>query len=101
MEISESEKSLYRRIDEILYFIWDPKGVSRSVSARDEYEAYLSQVFGRIMRGCSRDEMIQYLTKMETEHMGLGRNPNLEVRTGVVADLLLELKDELFLGESE
>ncbi len=95
--LSEPERQLYRRIDEILFFIWDPMGLSKRAVARHEYEAYLPQVFGRVMRDCDHEELVRYLSKMESEQMGLGRNPNMETRTSLVADLLLELKQELFL----
>ena len=100
MKISESQKQFYQRIDEILLKVWDPKGIRKSPFARDEYEPYLHQIFGRLIRCCEREELITYLTKMETEEMGLGASPNMETRIGLVADLLLELKDELFLRES-
>jgi hypothetical protein len=35
---------LRRRVDEVLYYIWDPIGVSDQPYARGEYEGYVPKV---------------------------------------------------------
>ena len=62
---------LYRFIDEALYREWDPIGVSHIDEARDEYQSYLPQVFGRAIRGESAEEIAGYLREIELGHMGL------------------------------
>jgi hypothetical protein len=49
-EQSDFELELYRRVDEILYYVWDPIGLAASPAARNEY-------------------------KLATENMGLSADP--------------------------
>ena len=51
-----SGEDLYRRIGEVLHYVWDPIGVSGYPEARDEYDMYLPQVFSLAIRGASADE---------------------------------------------
>lgn len=35
---------LYRRVDEVLFYVWDPIGVSDEPCARGEYRSYVPQI---------------------------------------------------------
>ncbi len=86
---------LYRRIDEALYYIWDPIGVSTSAWARDEYQSYLPHVFTSVMQASSRTELRDYLIRIESEHMGLGKRLGMKKRVDGFVDLLYELKEAI------
>lgn len=73
------EIELYRAVDEILFYVWDPIGVSHNPEARDEYQSYLPQVFGLLVKGSAEAELLSYL-KSVTEYMGLQPNPEHDVR---------------------
>lgn len=38
-KLSQADMDLYRAVDEVLHFIWDPIGVRGFPEARDEYHA--------------------------------------------------------------
>jgi hypothetical protein len=42
-EFMPKDKELYRRIDEVVHYLWDPIGVSDVPEARDEYHSYLPE----------------------------------------------------------
>ena len=44
-KLEPHDEELYRRVDEVLHYIWDPIGVAGAPMARDEYYAYLPQIF--------------------------------------------------------
>ena len=64
------DAELYRRIDEVVHYIWDPIGVSNIPEARDEYHAYLTAIYGRVQAG-GLDDVVEYLKWAATENMGL------------------------------
>jgi len=68
---SANENALYQRIDEVLHYIWDSIGVSGSPCARDEYYAYLPQVFNMILNTENPVLIVDYLISVEEHAMGL------------------------------
>ena len=40
----------------------------------DEYDSYLMNAAGQLMRGVADDDVAKYLVQIETEHMGLGED---------------------------
>ena len=89
-KLSSREKELYRRTDEILHYLWDPIGVSDVPQARDEYHSYLPNVYARLIKNPKENEIVEYLTTVEAESMGL--TPNLEKALNV-AQVLIETKE--------
>lgn len=79
------EIDLYRAVDEVLFYIWDPIGASCAPEARDEYQAYLPQVYGLLAEGALDAEIASYLGSV-TEYMGL--SPNSKHDAEVVEVLL-------------
>lgn len=53
--------ALYRAVDEVLHYIWDPIGVSGVPEARDEYQGYLPQVFKLVRERQSEETIANYL----------------------------------------
>ncbi len=62
---------IYRKIDEILWFDWDPIGINDIDDARDEYESYVTEIFNLKKATVGRQEIAKSLLKIETEKMGL------------------------------
>jgi hypothetical protein len=91
-KLSAFEKELYQRLDEVMHYVWDPIGVSGVPQARDEYDAYLPQVFGMLLESKGPDEISNYLLKVEDERMGL--TPSIK-KAKEVADVLLDWTEAL------
>ena len=62
---------LYKKIDDILWFDWDPIGVN-DIAPRDEYQSYVPEIFGLVKSNADRQEIAGRLFKFETENMGMG-----------------------------
>ena len=89
-KLSAPDLALYRAIDEVLHYVWDPIGVRGVPQARDEYHAYLPQVFGMLRDGADESKISAYLTSVTTERMGLFSRPDHDRE---VARVLLNWKD--------
>jgi len=90
--LSQYDKALYRAVDEVLHYVWDPVGISGIPRARDEYQSYLPQVFGMLREGGNEQAIASFLNSVAAHRMGLNANPkrNLEV-----ASLLVEWRQQL------
>ncbi len=86
--MSLEQKELYQRVDEVLHYLWDPIGVSDVPEARDEYHAYLPQVFSLLVRRANAQEIIDFLDHTAIETMGLSdTEPGRERSKEVVSTL--------------
>ncbi len=65
------DKELCRRVDEVLFYIWDPIGVAECPSARGEYESYVSQIHELLQNHDGIEEISYLLEHIRTSHMGL------------------------------
>jgi len=88
-KLSPPDLALYRAVDEVLHYIWDPIGVSMFPEARDEYHSYLPRVFAQVREGRTPHEVAQLLTSFTTEQMGLAAKPEHDLS---VAHLLAHWK---------
>lgn len=61
---------LYKKIDDILWFDWDPIDV-KDLAPRDEYQSYVPEIFALKKSGADRKEIATRLLKLETENMGM------------------------------
>ena len=61
---------LYKKIDDILWFDWDPIGIN-DIAPRDEYQGYVSEIFGLVKAKVDRHEIANRLYKLETDNMGM------------------------------
>jgi hypothetical protein len=73
-KLSPADMELYRRVDEVLHYVWDPIGVAGNPMARDEYDGYLPHVFGILKENGGAEEIARYLGKVEVDRMGLKEN---------------------------
>lgn len=83
------EVELYRAVDEVLFYIWDPIGVSRAPEARDEYQSYLPQVYRLLKEASPVADISSYLGSV-TDYMGLTPNPRHDAE---VVEVLVRWRD--------
>ncbi len=76
-------------IRQILFRYWDPIGVNSNENLMDEYDSYIGGVYRILSESRSEDALIDYLTKTETEAMGLKEAPRDRLRS--IAQMLLAL----------
>ncbi len=73
--MTQIEQELTKRTNEILYYVWDPIGVSDlGPAARDEYDSYVPILVKAILTGATQDDIEKILYKIETESMEI-RSP--------------------------
>lgn len=89
-----NQQQLYQRIDEILFYQWDPIGISGSDWPRNEYHSYLPQVFACVMESNSPQPVAKLLGLIATENMGLAATPDHDIE---IAKLMIEIKHGLAL----
>jgi hypothetical protein len=86
--LSPEQKELYRRVDEVLFYRWDPIAVAGAPEARAEYERYVPHVFSLLMNEAGSALIAEFLVKTETEDMGLSKSEDAQERARKIADLL-------------
>jgi hypothetical protein len=64
------ENELRCRVDEILYYIWDPIGVAAEPSTRDEYSRYVPELLSLLENGASAEQIARCLSDIATNRMG-------------------------------
>lgn len=92
-KLSDTELELSRRVDEVLYYVWDRIGVATCPAVRDEYQRYLPTVFTMLQEEIDALPIAAYLDDVATDRMGLDTNPEHSKR---VAELLLDWKTEIW-----
>ena len=92
MEKISQNGQLYRRVDEILYYVWDPIGVSDAGATRGEYESHVMGVLRLVEKNESPEAIALYLTEIANKQMGFAPNDQAKARDLKVAALLLEHK---------
>lgn len=91
--LNPQDLELYNFVDEVLFYIWDPIGVSEFPDGRSEYRSYLPSVFALLKESKSKKEIADHLFKIEVERMGLGTAPDAKAQTLKVAKILIDYKD--------
>ena len=97
-KLSPPDLELYRAVDEVLHYMWDPIGVSAIPQARDEYHSYLPQVFSRLRSGESSHAIAAYLSEVTTNIMGLSANAQHDLK---VAEILIDWKNAIHESSGE
>ncbi|MDH5543944.1 MAG: hypothetical protein OEZ43_00030 [Gammaproteobacteria bacterium] len=82
------DAELFRRVEEIVHYVWDPIGVRGIPEARDEYYSYMTAIYGRVKSG-NIEDIVEYLRWAESENMGLSFEKE---RAFDVANLMLRWK---------
>ncbi|MFC4632409.1 hypothetical protein ACFO3O_00705 [Dokdonia ponticola] len=81
-------RELERRIDEVLFYVWDPIGVSDIPAARGEYSSYTMTILTYVLEEDLK-KIASQLSKIESSSMGLTTN---EIKNMKIAELLVDFK---------
>ena len=90
-KLPSDQLELYKRIDEILFYKWDPIGVSDMDWSRDEYHGYLPRVFAMALEYSEPEDIANYLNEISTNNMGLDSRPEHDM---TIAKLVLSVKEQ-------
>ncbi|KPK42403.1 MAG: hypothetical protein AMK72_14340 [Planctomycetes bacterium SM23_25] len=88
-ELLRRERELRRRVDEVLFYVWDPIGVSNDPCARGEYTGYVAAVLDRMTGDDAEASVSAYLLSVMTDSMGLAPDEALCKRA---AEMLMKHK---------
>ena len=80
---------LRRRVSEVLYYVWDPIGVSDEPCARGEYEIYVSAVLKLVEQNDASGPVSLYLAEIMKSQIGLSTDKE---KCDYTAELLLNHK---------
>ena len=94
MKASDS-RELQRRVDEVLYYVWDPIGVSDEPCARAEYEGYILQVLRLVEENDDIQPISKHLANVVSTCMELCPD---EKRCDHTAEILLIHKEAIEQG---
>ena len=83
-KLSPSELALYRAVDEVLHYLWDPIGVAGAPEARDEYYGYLPNVYSLVKDGRDPDTIAEYLTEVAVDAMGLSPDSEHDLKVAAI-----------------
>ena len=86
------DQELYQRIDEVLFYLWDPAGVARDPLSRELYSAYVPDVFAALLEDADEQRVMEVLLRFETEFLGLSPRPSHARR---VAEMLVDWRNLL------
>ena len=90
--LAPQEKLLWRRVGEVLHYIWDPCQTADVPQARDEYESYIPPVYAALSAGASADELAKLLAEIQNTSFGAGGTAEALQPVG---ELLVEWRDHL------
>ena len=94
-KLPPDQLELYKKIDEILYYEWDPIGVSAINGPKDEYQSYLPQIFKMAMQDTPIAVIAKSLTDLATEGMGLTPDAGHDKKA---AEAIMQAKKKCILG---
>ena len=91
-----TNNELERRVDEVLFYKWDPIGVNHYVIARAEYRSYVSRILKELESG-NLHKLVAMLEDIQVNSMGLNSE-----RSNVkeIAELLLSHKEAIENGRA-
>lgn len=94
MKSKQKLKELENRVDETLFYVWDPIGVSDEPCARGEYSSYTMTILKYTLTEDLK-KITEILSKIESESMGLSPNRKHNEK---VAERLVEFKNAIEEG---
>lgn len=89
------DRELRRRVDEVLYYIWDPIGVFDQPFARAEYEDYVPKVLQLVEHNDSIQPISKHLASIVRANMS--SSPD-KTQCDYTAKILLEHKQAIKEG---
>ena len=87
-------RELERRIDEVLYYVWDPIGVSDIPAARGEYSSYTMTILKYVLEEDLK-KVANQLSKIQRDSMCMATD---EVENLKIAEQLIDFKDAIEVG---
>ena len=85
-KLSSGQLEVFNKIDHILYNDWNPIGVPDL--PRNEYQDYTSQIFKLKIQGAAKEQMAEYLHKLEKNYMGLkGKMDHCEKIAAMIVEI--------------
>jgi hypothetical protein len=92
MSLTQKERVLYLRVEEVLHYMWDPIGIAGVPQARDEYESYAPKVFDLVRGTTDGKDVAAYLSWVSTDLMGQAPDPDGD---SAVVEALLSWREYL------
>lgn len=86
------DRELSRRVDEVLFYVWDPIGVADEPYARGEYESYVPKVRQLVEQNDDIKAISSHLADIVRYRMGLSPNKK---QCDYTAELLLKHKQAI------
>lgn len=94
---SEKEQQLYIIIDEVLFYVWDPRCLSIDQEFREEYLPYLPHVFDLLLNTKDGLDLYDYLVFIEeTELGGFKGDTVARRRASRLVNILLRYRKSIF-----
>jgi len=91
------DRYLYRMVNEVLHYVWDPVGVADMPRARDEYYAYVPAAFELLRDGADVAALAAHLDGIAAEQMGLSPD---DTRSLKASRMLIEWRELVRLSPS-
>lgn len=84
---------LHTRIDEILYYKWDPLNLSNSTWARSHYENYVPEVLRLALVSSSYSNVLGYLTIVAVDYMSTQLDAERDEQVAILIYALAQNRD--------
>jgi hypothetical protein len=94
-KLDSTDREMYKRIDEVLFYIWDPIGANAFVGAptRDEYRSYVLSLLSLVKSGADKDAIAEHLGTIVYDTIGLSRCREREEK---VAEILVKWRQKIY-----
>ncbi len=69
--IEATSRRVRAQIRHVLLNVWDPIGIKEERNAQDEYDSYLGEILGLLLRGATDEELSDRLLYVVNDLMGL------------------------------
>jgi len=73
-EAKESINNIRMKIDEIIFYKWDPLQISKEECLRDEYRSYMPEIFRLALESETFHPIADHLSQVSTEYMSMEKN---------------------------
>jgi hypothetical protein len=94
-KLNPVENEIYKRVDEVLYYLWDPIGVSPDPEARDEYYSYIPEIFSLLMdsedRPGDKKKILDKLLTIQQIRIGIN-NEDSQKKVEKIVEILFRHK---------
>ncbi|MCF6282088.1 MAG: hypothetical protein L3J28_07735 [Candidatus Polarisedimenticolaceae bacterium] len=88
--LSPEKRELFSRIDEILFYKWDPISISDTDWSRDEYHPYVPKLFKLALANDQPAPLAAYLNSVTERRLQLKANKPHDL---AIAELILAVKE--------